>query len=183
MKNTLITILVTIVVLFAATFIYLSTGAYDISQASHHNAVTKFVIKLTKHSSIEKRMKDNEVPADIKDTALFVSGFKLYNNKCVGCHSAPGEKPDDMAAGLYPKPPELYKHEEEDAAQEFFWIIKNGIKMTSMPAYEPKLNDEQIWALSAFVTQQLGKMKPEDYRAWKNKYSEQNESGHGIKVL
>jgi mono/diheme cytochrome c family protein len=89
---------------------------------------------------------------------------------CVSCHGAPGVKPNEMVEGLYPKPPEIYKHGEEDAAQEFFWIIKNGIKMTSMPAFKPTHDDQKIWAMTAFVTQKLATMTPEEYKSWTVKY-------------
>jgi mono/diheme cytochrome c family protein len=170
MKRTIVTILVTLAVLTAGFFIYIASGAYDISQLTPHNALTKSIISMTTHGSINKRMKENEVPADIKDTSLIVLGFKHYNEMCTGCHGAPGEKPNEMAEGLYPKPPKIYKNAKEDDAQEFFWIIKNGIKMTSMPAYAPTHNDEKIWAITAFVTQQLPKMTPDEYKAWVKRY-------------
>jgi mono/diheme cytochrome c family protein len=176
MKKTIITIILTLVVLIAGFFIYITSGAYDISQLTPHNALTKSIIGITTHSSINKRMKENVVPGNIKDTALIVMGFKHYNEMCSGCHGAPGVKPDELAEGLYPKPPELYKHAEEGDAQEFFWIIKNGIKMTGMPAYKPTHNDEKIWVITAFVTQKLAKMTPDEYRAWLKKYAEQNET-------
>ena len=119
-------------------------------------------------------MKENVVPGNIKDTSLIVVGFKHYNEMCVGCHGAPGVKPYELAEGLYPKPPELFKHADEGDAQEFFWIIKNGIKMTSMPAYGPTHDDTKIWAITAFVTQQLAKMTPEEYKSWSEKYADKD---------
>lgn len=38
--------------------------------------------------------------------------------------------------------------------------------MTSMPAYGPTHDDRKIWAITAFVTQKLAKMTPEEYKAW-----------------
>jgi mono/diheme cytochrome c family protein len=48
--------------------------------------------------------------------------------------------------------------------------------MTSMPAYGPTHDDEKIWAITAFVTQQLGKMTPDEYNAWLKKYADQDET-------
>jgi mono/diheme cytochrome c family protein len=172
MKKILITIVLTFLVLGVGTFIFISSGAYNISQLSHHNWLTLSIIQLTTHKSIDKRMKENVMPANLKDSAVLIMGFKHYNEMCVSCHGAPGVKPNEMVEGLYPKPPEMYKHGEEDAAQEFFWIIKNGIKMTSMPAFAPTHDDEKIWAMTAFVTQKLAKMTPEEYQAWIKKYAE-----------
>ena len=180
MKKIIITIIITLVVLIAGFYIYISSGAYDISQLSPHNGLTKSMISMTTHSSINKRMKENAVPGNIKDTAVIVLGFKHYNEMCSGCHGAPGEKPGELAEGLYPKPPALYKNAEEGDAQEFFWIIKNGIKMTSMPAYGPTHNDEKIWAITAFVTQRLAKMTPEEYKAWLKKYPDQDAAGEMV---
>ena len=176
MKKIIITVIITLAVLIAGFFIYITSGAYDISQLTPHNALTKSIISITTHNSINKRMKENVVPGNIKDTSLIVLGFKHYNEMCVGCHGAPGVKPYELAEGLYPKPPELFKNAEEGDAQEFFWIIKNGIKMTSMPAYGPTHNDEKIWAITAFVTHRLPKMTPDEYQAWLKKYSNRDEA-------
>ena len=176
MKKTIVTVLFTLAVLVAGFFIFIYSGAYDISQLTPHNALTKKIINITKHSSINSRMKDNALPGNLKDSAMLTMGFIHYNEMCTGCHAGPGVKADEMAEGLYPKPPELYKHAEEDEAQEFFWIIKNGIKLTSMPAYGPTHDDEKIWAITAFVTQRLPKMTPEEYKAWTEKYAEKDES-------
>ena len=172
MKKILITIAATLVVLIVGSFIYISSGAYDISQLTPHNMLTLKIIKMTTHNSINRRMKENVVPANLKDTDMIITGFRHYNEMCVACHGAPGVKPNEMVEGLYPKPPEMYKHGEEDAALEFFWVIKNGIKMTSMPAFKPTHDDKTIWAMSAFVTQKLATMSPEEYKAWTRKYGE-----------
>lgn len=183
MKKTIITVIVTLAVLMAGFYLYLFSGVYDVSQLTPHNALTKSIIRITKHRSIDKRMKDIVVPGNIKDTSLIVTGFKHYNEMCIGCHGGPGAEPGEMAKGLYPKPPEIFKHVEEDEAQEFFWIIKNGIKMTSMPAYGPTHNDGMIWAITAFVTQKLGKMSADDYHAWTMKYAGHNETGVTVDEL
>jgi len=170
MKKILITIVATLVVLIAGSFIYISTGMYDISQLTPHNRLTRAIIGMTTHSSIDRRMKENVVPSNLKDPEMIITGFKHYNEMCVSCHGAPGVKPNEMVEGLYPKPPEIYKHGEEDAAQEFFWIIKNGIKMTSMPAFKPTHDDTKIWAMTAFVALKLATMTPEEYKEWIEKY-------------
>ncbi|MGE5447158.1 MAG: hypothetical protein ACM3PR_02270, partial [Bacteroidales bacterium] len=89
MKKTLITIVLTLAVIVAGFFIYIYSGAYNISQLSPHNSLTKSIIGITTHHSIEKRLKDIVVPANITDTAVIVRGFKHYNEMCIGCHNAP----------------------------------------------------------------------------------------------
>ncbi|MEP7231601.1 MAG: cytochrome c [Ginsengibacter sp.] len=43
---------------------------------------------------------------------------------------------------------------------EAFWIIKNGIKMTSMPAFGPTHSDQKIWAITDFLLNKMNKMSP-----------------------
>lgn len=168
-------VIVTFVVLFAGFFVYISSGCYDISQLTPHNSFTKWVIGKTTHNSIDKRMKDNLVPDNLKDSAVLILGFQHYNEMCICCHGAPGVKEWEMAEGLYPKPPKIYKGKEQEDPQEFFWIIKNGIKMTSMPAYGPSHDDQKLWAITAFVTEKLNKMSPQEYSDWTKKYTKQVE--------
>lgn len=46
--------------------------------------------------------------------------------------------------------------------------------MTSMPAFAPTHDDQKIWAMTAFVTQKLAIMSPEEYEAWVKKYAEKD---------
>lgn len=176
MKKIILTIVVAFAVMITGFFIFISSGAYDISQLSPHNRFTLSIIKTITHSSINKGMKKVVVPDNLKDTALIVMGFKHYNQMCLSCHAAPGVQPGQMVEGLYPKPPELYKYAQEGDAREFFWITKNGIKMTSMPAFKPTLSDDEIWAITAFVTQKLGKMTTVEYKEWMKKYAKENKN-------
>jgi len=176
MKNILLTIILTVAVIVAVFFIYIYSGAYDISQLSPHNNLTKSIIGITTHHSIEKRVKEIVVPANITDTATIARGFKHYNEMCIGCHNAPGLPENKFVEGWYPKPPELYKFAKEEDAREFFWITKYGIKMTSMPAFKPTVDDQKLWEVTAFITQKLGKMTGEEYTAWAKKYTQVNKS-------
>ena len=79
MKKVLVTIILTIAVLVAGFFIYISSGTYDISQLTPHNNFTKSIIGITTHRSINKRLKEIVVPGNLTDTALIINGFKQYN--------------------------------------------------------------------------------------------------------
>ena len=163
MKKIILTAIVTLAVLIGVFLIYISSGSYDISQTTPHNGLIKWIIRKTTHSSIDKRMTENEVPANFRDSAQIMSGFQHYDEMCASCHGAPGIKPWEMAEGLYPNPPLIFKRKKQEDPQEFFWVIKNGVKMTSMPAYGPTHEDKTLWAITAFVTEKLNKMSPQEY--------------------
>ena len=171
MKKIIITVIVTFLVLILAFIGYIRSGTYDISQLTPHNAITKWMIMTTTHASINKRLKNIQVPP-LNDTAMIAEGFEYYNVMCVMCHGAPGMETWEMASGLYPKPPRFYKSHNMPDPAEAFWIIKNGIKMTSMPAYGPTHEDDKIWAITAFLLNKMNSMSPEEYQEWIKKHSD-----------
>ncbi len=177
----IVTIVITLLVLILGTFIYVSSGTYNVSQLVPHEKITKSLIEFTMRKSIEKRMKAIKIPDNFADSTMIIVGYEHYNEMCIGCHSAPGKNPGKIAEGLYPEPPLLYKQASGEDAQEFFWIIKNGIKMTGMPAFKPTHSDEKIWAITAFVTNALPSIKPEEYDDWLKKYAGVNEENEGHK--
>ena len=56
-----------------------------------------------------------------------------------------------MGQGLNPSAPDLAKEVAELTPAELFWITKNGIKMTGMPAWGVTHDDNSIWPVVAFM--------------------------------
>ena len=171
MKKIILSVIITIVVLIGLFVIFIYSGAYNVSQLVHHNPVTQWAINTTVVHSIDSRDKDIKVPG-MNDTTMLQEGFSHYNEMCVTCHGGPGIQPDDLSKGLYPEPPKFYKSNDMPDTTEAFWIIKNGIKYTSMPAFGPTHSDQKIWAITDFLLNKLNKMTPQEYAQWKEKYAE-----------
>ena len=68
-----------------------------------------------------------------------------------------------MKTGFYHEPPDLSKGIDEWSPAELFWIIKNGIKMSAMPAFGPTHKDEELWAIVAFL-RRLPNLSPDEYK-------------------
>jgi mono/diheme cytochrome c family protein len=173
MKKIILSVLATLAFIALCFYIYIESGAYDISQTTPHNSLTEWAIKKTKHNSIDKAMESVVVPNNLGDSSMIIDGFRMYDHMCKMCHGAPGGRAEEMAEGLYPEPPLMYKKKKQEDPKEIFWITKNGIKMTSMPAYGPTHADERIWVVTAFVTGKLNKMTAEEYAEWVKKYCEE----------
>ena len=170
MRTTYI-VLITLLCLLLLGFLYIFTGIFNPSALVPHTKLTLWVINKTRDNSVERRDRNIVVPA-LNDSALIVTGFEHYNEMCVICHSAPGIKPSEIARGLYPLPPLIYKYGSTMEPAEAFWIIKNGLKLTGMPAFGETHSDEKIWAITAFVTHKLENMTPEEFKEWQLKYQE-----------
>jgi mono/diheme cytochrome c family protein len=49
---------------------------------------------------------------------------------------------------------------------QLYWITKNGIKFSAMPAWGPTHNEDELWEMVAFM-EKLPKMSAAEYAAMK----------------
>lgn len=138
-----------------------SSGGYDVSARERHWPVTERLIEWVRNRSIAAHAKDILVPASLDDHDRVVAGMAHYREHCAVCHGGPGTAPDDMAEGMYPAPPDLQKAARRRSPAELFWIIKNGIKMSGMPAWADH-GDADLWSIVALVVQ-LPSLKSDGY--------------------
>jgi mono/diheme cytochrome c family protein len=172
MKKIILTVFLTLLVIAIGGVIFIYSGKYDVSQMSHHNKITQWIVGKTMEHSLMKGMNSiKDIPA-LTDTAMIAEGFAHYNEMCVVCHGGAGVEPSEIVKGLYPEPPKFYKGGNMTPGP-VFWIIKNGIRMTSMPALAPTHSDQQIWAITAFMLNKFNNMTPEEYQEWIRKYPEE----------
>lgn len=175
------TILSLLVVSLVLAFIALESGAYNMAATEKHWGITEKIIAWVRDSSIEARAKDLQVPS-LDDAELLAQGAENYTAMCTICHLAPGLKPTELSTGLYPQAPIFHQREpindqgkKLERARAYFWVIKNGLKMTAMPAWGLSHNDHDIWGMAAFVLK-MSNMTPEEYI---NLVSSGNGNAHG----
>lgn len=145
----------------AASVFYV--GVYDISATDQHLAPTYWVLDTGMRRSIKRRAADIKVP-ELDQAGQTQRGLALYRQHCIQCHGAPGVAPEPFALGMTPAPANLVYTAREWSAAEIFWVVKEGIKMTGMPAWKYRLVDEDIWAIVGFM-RELPKLSPEEYRS------------------
>ncbi len=169
-----------VVVVAAAAFIFMYSGVYDIAATTPHWGPVRHLISLTVDHSVERHARGIQVP-NLQDSALIRLGFGHYNEMCVTCHGAPGVKPEEFARGLYPHAPRLWGgHGGGGEEAETFWIIKHGIKMTGMPAFQPTHTDHEIWAITAFMDQ-FSHIDSAAYARMRQQWGGDNDEDHGGK--
>lgn len=161
-----------IIILLLGVRLYSYTGMYNFAATSPHNEFTKMIIHESMVKSVKNHARNINAPI-LNDKQMVNEGFIAYDAMCAMCHGAPGLQSSVLHEGLYPEPPELYEDDIEWSNEELFWIVKNGIKMTGMPAYGPTHSDEDIWPIVAFL-EKLPELSAEDYQTLmeKNKNSE-----------
>lgn len=157
---------IVVAVLVAASLVFIYSGIYNVSAMDHHNQITQWMMNAVKDNSIKSHANDLKVP-NLSDSSLVRMGFVHYREMCVGCHGGPGREQSEFAKGLYPNPPMLSKVVGDWTPQQLFWITKNGLKMTGMPAFGPTHTDDMIWAIVAF-TKKLPTLTKEQYQIFEN---------------
>ena len=67
-------------------------------------------------------------------------------------HGSDGHTLTDNGRWMYPRASELTSPEvQKYSDREPFWIIKNGIRLSGMPAFGKVESDENIWDLVNYV--------------------------------
>ena len=76
-----------------------------------------------------------------------------FADHCASCHANDGSGGTELGQNLYPKAPDM----RLDATQalsdgELYWIIKNGVRLTGMPAWGAPGNDDgNTWKIVHFI--------------------------------
>jgi mono/diheme cytochrome c family protein len=86
------------------------------------------------------------------------AGASLYEDKCESCHGT-ADEPSAVGKSLFPTAPQFWlthKNGEMDVADdpigETYWKIKNGIRLSGMPAYGKSLSEKQLWQVSLLLS-------------------------------
>jgi mono/diheme cytochrome c family protein len=163
----------------AAVFVY--SGIYDISAVEQHTAPVFHLLDFAMRRSVLLRAADIEVP-DLTGAERIRSGFMHYRAHCVVCHGAPGVAPGGLAMGMTPVPANLVSTAREWDAAQLYWVVRNGIKMSGMPAWRYRLNNEEIWDIVAFV-ERMPAMSPQDFQEWNERAEQVDEQKSQQKPL
>ena len=140
-----------IVALCAAVYCYFAFGFAPVATAS---APMPLEMKLA-HLSLNAKI-DREAPKSAafhaSDTDL-QNAANLYRQHCSVCHGLPDGVKSATQKGMYPVPPLLLhgKGVTDDPPGESYWKVKNGIRLTGMPAYGGALSEKDLWSISELL--------------------------------
>lgn len=154
-------IVIMLIVPVAIFFGFIHSGIFNVAATEQHSSVVAWILHTTMKKSVKTRAGKLKIPTNIIFSKS--KGLKDFGEMCVLCHGAPGIKRSSIGIGLNPRPPALREKAKEWTMPELFWIVKNGIKMSGMPAFGPTHTDEQIWQIVFFI-KNLPDIKPQEYQ-------------------
>lgn len=140
-----------VVAIALGIYCYFATGRAPVATSA---PPLPFEKKLA-HGALNARV-NREMPKTVPlqpDEPNLAAGAKVYREHCAVCHGLPGQKETLIAAGMYPRPPKLTegKGVTDDEPGESYWKVANGIRLTGMPGFRPRLSDSQLWQVSLLV--------------------------------
>lgn len=151
-------LLISAVIVIMGLLAFAYSGIYNVAADSGHSGPVAWFMQTVRERSIAVRAADLVVPAGLDEHQRIAAGAGHYKDMCAGCHGFPGRQP---SSAFGPAPPALYEHAVD--ADEAFWVIRHGIKMTAMPSHLDH-SDQENWDTVAFV-RALPEMTPDDYQA------------------
>jgi cytochrome c553 len=143
-------VLIGIVLALTAMAAIAISGLYNVAASSGHWVITDKLIRFAVRRSIVIRSLSIDAP-DLSDEGLVQLGAAHYELSCATCHGSPTEEPSRIVRGMLPKPPSLQNAAIEWTPEQLFWIIRNGLKLTGMPAWPDLRRDDEVWAVVAFL--------------------------------
>lgn len=102
--------------------------------------------------SAASRLQDNSVPPSPAANPRLVQEAASSYLTCAECHGATGKGNGVYGQGTYPNATDLTSGDaKEKSDAQLFWITKNGLSFTGMPAFGSQFNDQEIWGLVMYM--------------------------------
>lgn len=146
-----------------AALVFIYSGVYGIGANEPHLAPVRWLLTTTQRHAVREHAEGIQAPP-LRDPALVRRGFVLYQENCLVCHGAPGVPREQVGRGLNPNPPPLFMAAPDWTDPELYWIIKHGLKMAGMPAFDAGHSETDLWALTAF-TRRIPELSVREYRS------------------
>jgi mono/diheme cytochrome c family protein len=156
-------VLLTLVTALVGGLAVMFSGVYNVAAGTDHTAVVYWGLEQGMRASVRRHAADVRVPGNLDEAALR-KGAHCFDANCVQCHGAPGKSPADIGKGLSPAASSLTQTARDWPLEHIYWVTRNGIRMAGMPAWEFRLDDEELWSIAAFVDRELPRLTVAQYR-------------------
>ena len=96
--------------------------------------------------------------------SALATGRAAYTGSCALCHGASGDGRGRFGPATYPAAADLLGEGPRSRTDaQLFWVTKNGLSFTAMPAFGDVFEDDELWAIVAYVRAlQRGTARPLD---------------------
>jgi len=124
------------------------------SAADQPSAVETVVSRAVRNLGIPSGARNEKNPFAPSQEGL-QEARELFTNHCAGCHGKDGNAQSEIGQNFYPKAPDLRLPATQNLTDgEIHYIIKNGVRLTGMPALgTPHVGEDNnsAWKIVLFV--------------------------------
>jgi predicted CXXCH cytochrome family protein len=124
------------------------------SAADQPSGLERVMARAVRNIGIPSRARNEKNPLSATPEILAKSR-EDFANRCANCHGNNGTGTSNIGQNLYPKAPDLRMPATQNLTDsEIHYIIKNGVRLTGMPAWgNPHIaqDDTDAWKLVLFV--------------------------------
>jgi mono/diheme cytochrome c family protein len=132
---------------FLAALLLVSRG---IQVRSPGKFETKIMTAAKHRLLVGNRDLKNPLPASSENAA---EGQQAFSHYCFACHGLDGQNTGvPFAEAMSPPVPSLASRDIQNYTDgQLYWVIRNGLWPSGMPASRGILTDEEIWAIVTYV--------------------------------
>jgi mono/diheme cytochrome c family protein len=177
MRNFILGIVVTLAVLILVALGGALLGFFPVNaNATPPNLETRLAMSAV-DASIDHHAPRTNSPV-LPSAENLIDGMKIYTMNCAACHGTLDKKPAPLAHSFYPPPPQFIEDPPDDPDWRNYYVVRNGIRYTGMPAWDKALSDQDIWKVSLFLSH-MEKLPAPAQEFWKNSVGVAPPSGEG----
>lgn len=149
MKNFVLGVVLTVAVLSIGVWLYVRLGFVDF-RANAGPGAEAGLASAALRASVARQAPQEKNPIAPTDADL-LDGARLYRDKCADCHGRPDNPVSDYGRSFYPRPPQFLRQHLRLPENQNFYIIKNGVRWSAMPAWGNIMADSEIWQVVLFL--------------------------------
>jgi len=159
---------VVVVVLVLVGALVVNVMRRGISARRKPTTIEETIARDMRHFAIPASLRNARNPVPLTD-AVLAEGRAHWADHCATCHANDGSGQTEIGVNLYPKAPDMRQPRTQNLSDgELFAIIKNGVRLTGMPAWgdEAGRDDADSWKLVHFI-RHLPKITPAEIEQMK----------------
>jgi len=138
-----------------------------ISAGKQPSRMETTVARALRHMAIPKLDRQEENPwAEVATPDVMKDAREHFADHCAQCHANDGSGKTEMGQNLYPRSPDMRLPATQNLTDgELYYIIRNGVPLTGMPAWgEPNTDqDDESWQLVLFI-RHLSHLTPDEIK-------------------
>ena len=145
-----------VLLLPAGICLYLAFGRPPVATADRPFPLEAQIVKVPLRARIAREMPAASPIAATEENLN--AGASIYEDKCESCHGT-ADEPSAMGRAMFPRAPQLWTRHgsgavgvSDDPVGETYWKVKNGIRLTGMPAYGKALSETELWQVSLLLS-------------------------------